>query len=270
MRTFLRKIRKSLIESSPVKALVKEGGSVRKTASPVRLNGFLSGQTGRYMLYAIGEIVLVVIGILIALQINNWNERQKNIKEETYYLKELKNDFESNKITLENGETEILNRLDEIVLTESYMFKRLPDTVSTYSLLHPFYGLSVPDLEFAEGALNELVNTGKLHLIRNRKLRRDLSNWNNKVDKANVHLSKMLKFKEDQLRPYIIDCCPMGEVHRKKHLKVFRDNKFQTILNLYQKMLNTQMTYKRDPINELIDRILIEIEVELNPPSRGD
>ena len=35
------------------------------------------GKTGKYLKYAIGEIILVVIGILIALQINNWNERRK-------------------------------------------------------------------------------------------------------------------------------------------------------------------------------------------------
>ena len=34
-------------------------------------------KTGKYLKYAIGEIVLVVIGILIALQINNWNEERK-------------------------------------------------------------------------------------------------------------------------------------------------------------------------------------------------
>ena len=45
----------------------------------------------KYLRYAIGEIFLVVIGILIALQINNWNEEQKAIKEEIIILKELKN-----------------------------------------------------------------------------------------------------------------------------------------------------------------------------------
>ena len=50
MLTFLRNIRKSLIES---------------------------GSAQKYLLYASGEIALVVIGILIALQINNWNEEQK-------------------------------------------------------------------------------------------------------------------------------------------------------------------------------------------------
>ncbi|MEM5566902.1 DUF6090 family protein [Psychroserpens sp. AS72] len=37
-----------------------------------------TGKTGKYFKYAIGEIILVVIGILIALQINNWNESRKN------------------------------------------------------------------------------------------------------------------------------------------------------------------------------------------------
>ena len=43
----------------------------------------------KYVLYAIGEIVLVVIGILIALQINNWNEERKTRRQEVKYLKNL-------------------------------------------------------------------------------------------------------------------------------------------------------------------------------------
>jgi hypothetical protein len=39
-------------------------------------------KTGKYFKYAIGEIVLVVIGIIIALQINNWNENRTKLKEE--------------------------------------------------------------------------------------------------------------------------------------------------------------------------------------------
>ncbi|MBO0341043.1 hypothetical protein J0654_05270 [Muricauda lutimaris] len=38
------------------------------------------GKTGKYLKYALGEILLVVIGILIALQINNWNENRKNAR----------------------------------------------------------------------------------------------------------------------------------------------------------------------------------------------
>ena len=43
-----------------------------------------------YLIYAIGEIVLVVIGILIALQINNWNEYKKKEQYELSLLKEIK------------------------------------------------------------------------------------------------------------------------------------------------------------------------------------
>ncbi len=43
----------------------------------------------QYLIYAIGEIVLVVIGILIALQINNWNAEQKTEKEEIGILNNL-------------------------------------------------------------------------------------------------------------------------------------------------------------------------------------
>ena len=49
----------------------------------------------KYLLYAIGEIILVVIGILIALQINNWNENQKQLKLEKEVLAEVKIGLES-------------------------------------------------------------------------------------------------------------------------------------------------------------------------------
>ncbi|MBT8194901.1 MAG: hypothetical protein KJO64_00610 [Bacteroidia bacterium] len=54
----------------------------------------------KYLLYAIGEIILVVIGILIALQINNWNEVTKQIKEEEEILVSLKEELKNNITTL--------------------------------------------------------------------------------------------------------------------------------------------------------------------------
>lgn len=69
MLTFLRKIRKSLIEA---------------------------GSTKRYLLYAIGEIALVVIGILIALQINNWNEWRKDRSKEKVIIEDLVKNIELN------------------------------------------------------------------------------------------------------------------------------------------------------------------------------
>jgi hypothetical protein len=53
----------------------------------IRQNLLSEGKTGKYLKYAFGEIILVVIGILIALQINNWNENRKNRLLEQQLLK---------------------------------------------------------------------------------------------------------------------------------------------------------------------------------------
>jgi len=55
----------------------------------IRCDLIEKNKTRKYLKYAIGEIVLVVIGILIALQINNWNENQKHSREENTMLKNL-------------------------------------------------------------------------------------------------------------------------------------------------------------------------------------
>lgn len=59
----------------------------------IRHNLLSEGKTGKYFKYAIGEIILVVIGILIALQINNWNENRKVEKLEAQIYTELKSDL---------------------------------------------------------------------------------------------------------------------------------------------------------------------------------
>ena len=83
MLTVFRKIRLHLLGADIKKELNKEDSTSRKPASPA----------GRYLLYAIGEIALVVIGILIALQINNWNEQNKNRKEVRDLILALKDDL---------------------------------------------------------------------------------------------------------------------------------------------------------------------------------
>ena len=56
----------------------------------------VSMETGKYLRYAVGEIVLVVIGILIALQVNNWNEYRKEKVEEKKILLSLHNEISNN------------------------------------------------------------------------------------------------------------------------------------------------------------------------------
>lgn len=66
----------------------------------IRQNLIMQKKTVNYIKYAIGEIVLVVIGILIALQINNWNEIRKTNLEEQRALMNIQSDFSKNKVLL--------------------------------------------------------------------------------------------------------------------------------------------------------------------------
>ncbi|MCA0133799.1 DUF6090 family protein [Winogradskyella alexanderae] len=62
----------------------------------IRYNFLKENNMGKYLKYAIGEIILVVIGILIALQVNNSNENRKKKVQERVFLEQLHDDFEAN------------------------------------------------------------------------------------------------------------------------------------------------------------------------------
>ena len=61
----------------------------------IRFNLMSENKSGKYLKYAVGEIILVVIGILIALQINNWNENRKQNIKERFILERLLIDLNS-------------------------------------------------------------------------------------------------------------------------------------------------------------------------------
>ena len=67
------------------------------------------GKLNSYFFYAIGEVILVVIGILIALQINNWNEIKKSNRAELVLIQQLINDLEKDSESLET----VIPLLDE-------------------------------------------------------------------------------------------------------------------------------------------------------------
>ena len=236
MLTFFRKIRKALLAS---------------------------GSTRKYLLYALGEILLVMIGILLALQVNNWNEWRKDRAEEELFLKELKSDFEINRTLYEQEMSILVNWLARIDSTSKYIEQPIPDSINTNELLNWYYGASAPPFEPAEGALNEILNSGKLQILSNRQLRRYLSSWKNKVDIVRVHISKIQKFREDQIRPYMIQCCPQGAEYRNEHLKAFDDHRMHSNLQILKRMFLTQINGKRKPLKEVLDQVLVLIDAEL-------
>ncbi len=79
------------------------------------------GNLRRYLIYAVGEILLVVIGILIALQINNWNEGRKNKLEEQKTLIVLNQEFQSNLKQLDNKIADCEESIESDSLLLTYM-----------------------------------------------------------------------------------------------------------------------------------------------------
>ena len=79
----------------------------------IRYNLMEQNKTSKYLKYAIGEIVLVVIGIMIALQINNWNQQRLENKEEQKALLNLKQDFEYNQYTLDSVSKKTIKNIEQ-------------------------------------------------------------------------------------------------------------------------------------------------------------
>ncbi len=94
------------------------------------------GKTGKYLKYAIGEIVLVVIGILIALQINNWNETRKDIKKSRAILGEFIKDLASDT----TGISRVVKLLERQTRYEVWALNRVVyDTSQIDSLKNAFF-----------------------------------------------------------------------------------------------------------------------------------
>ena len=82
----------------------------------------MENKTGKYLKYAIGEIILVVIGILIALQINNWNEKQKNETKTRLLFSEILQDIENDIKAIDDINSFIDNKdsIAKIILDDEY------------------------------------------------------------------------------------------------------------------------------------------------------
>ena len=138
---------------------------------------------GNYLLYAIGEIVLVVLGILIALNINNWNEVEKERMTEQNYLRRLQIDLENDYETLIFSKGLSMERLKQIDL----LFK-VNDEQGLYNHNAKQIVESIEKvtwrsyLPLSRIVYNELLNSGKMSLIQSEKLRELLSNYYGSAD----------------------------------------------------------------------------------------
>ena len=140
----------------------------------------------KYLLYAIGEIVLVVIGILIALQINNWNENRKLQTTKQNYFKQLLVDLEIDK---KYAKSFIGNLDSSITKFDNYneIFKE--SDLPFYSIMRKMGDNSFMtiNLEFKTSTIKTLINTGDIKYLKP-KLRESLTSYDgNKTQALKVY-----------------------------------------------------------------------------------
>ncbi|MAX71029.1 MAG: hypothetical protein CMC76_08000 [Flavobacteriaceae bacterium] len=131
------------------------------------------GKTSKYLKYAIGEIILVVIGILIALQINNWKDYKKNRVEEQQVLKNFKEDLETDKKLLDEFKGKALSyskSADTILLSinEAVPFDPNKFIGHASAIISNIY------FESSSSTFDQSLSTGKIDLVENAELRKGL------------------------------------------------------------------------------------------------
>lgn len=143
----------------------------------MRQNLLAEGKTGKYLKYAFGEIILVVVGILLALQINGWNQQRIEDKQEVELLTSIKGEFEHNlrelskSIEVNKKVTQSCLRLTKLIRADS--IHKAPEMVD--HLLVNIGGFNSFDAKI--GIIGEVVNSGKLSLLKNDAIRAQLGNW---------------------------------------------------------------------------------------------
>ncbi|MCP9198591.1 DUF6090 family protein [Gramella sp. GC03-9] len=150
----------------------------------------------RYLLYAIGEIILVVIGILIALQINNWNEERKLKNLEVSYYESLYQDLLQDSLEVEfkirnaqrnirqiNNVLEFINNNYEITRTsiDSVEWPRNNYYKDTLALIHSVSQAGfVQFVDILKNTIEDLRATGGIKIIKNKDLKDDLLEYYNR------------------------------------------------------------------------------------------
>ena len=139
----------------------------------IRKSLLMENKTGKYFKYAIGEIVLVVIGILIALSINNWNENRKLQIEELLLLADIKSNLETTLISLKKDVNETKNDIVLYGKIETYIEKDLAYSIELNSAFGNLTFWSSPFI--TSTAYNTLQGKG-LDIIKNEDLKNNIVN----------------------------------------------------------------------------------------------
>ena len=164
----------------------------------------MENKTSKYFKYAIGEIILVMIGILLALQVNNWNQNRIEQNEEKEIIAKLHNDFKENKKNLKEFLSEVNNQMNAqetlmslIGASKEELLKHNLDSIF-------FVSFGSSDLAFADNTIKNIMQSGKLNILKNENITDLLYKWNTLSEIRRIRMDKLDNWTNDKLVPYLL------------------------------------------------------------------
>ena len=238
--------------------------------SKIRYQIAAENKAAKYLRYAIGEILLVVVGILIALQVNNWNQGRLAKLEEHSILKNIHSEFLENKKSIQ----EKIKQTDAGFQSSKFLMNlvgKRKDEIGKYnidSLL--FSSLESGEFRFSENTISDLIQSGRLRLLHNEKLINLIYEWsgtkmayytknervNQKIDNELVpYLQKKYPFKDFDM--YGALKWKSKTLLKIDKLQIFEDIEFENIMDDYLYRIN-ESRIRLEELETIIDAIIKE------------
>ena len=234
----------------------------------------------KYLLYALGEIILVVVGILIAVAINNSQQNKSIQKKEQTYLKGLQEEFNTSKRKLQELlEVNKQNYLGAKTIIESISNpdRSLNEKQFSELLFHSFSS----DISFNanNSLLNEMVNSGSLKDITNSKLRIRLTNWASTLEdiarqeeelgNQRVKVLDMFRTETNSIRTILEQTNPNSEINFKKkkssvsNLNLLESLEFENNIIMFYLTSKATETSHYKPLMKELNSILTLLQTEI-------
>ena len=154
----------------------------------IRYDLMEKNKTGKYLKYAIGEIILVVIGILIALTINDWNDQNKNTKSELIYYCRILEDFELDKqriVELKNESNYRIDRSKKILLDLDSGIKDKNFIINQFILATRSEIYEPRNVTF-----KDLISSGNLKLLNDIRVKNSLIQYYSELENKEFQLKQ--------------------------------------------------------------------------------
>ena len=172
-----------------------------KLFNKIRNRALNENKLGKYLKYAIGEIVLVMIGILLALQVNTWNNNRELKKEERKVIKSLHQEFSKNLKKIDviyNSQLKRKKAIENIMSTELQTLSAdslvtLMNTINVNWTFDPFQGI-----------YNSVIGSGKIELISNDSLKTKLATIQDLIKDYQEEEHQAREFSKQLLYPFLL------------------------------------------------------------------